>query len=83
MTVARSANALRRIGCGQGPDDRACVRVAAQLQAIEHLPRYLAELSYRFNRRVSLPVLFPRLASVASPTASKPYRVPEPAENDA
>ena len=41
----------------------------------KHLPRYLAEFSYRFNRRFSLREMFPRLAFVALRTAPMPYRV--------
>ena len=35
----------------------------------KHLPRFLAEFSYRSNRRFSLGEMFPRLASVALRTA--------------
>ena len=41
----------------------------------KHLPHYLAEFSYRFNRRFSLREMFPRLAFVALCTAPMPYRV--------
>ena len=47
----------------------------------KHLPRYLAEFSYRFNRRFSLREMFPRLAFVALRTAPMPYRVLKLAEN--
>ena len=47
----------------------------------KHLPRYLAEFSYRFNRRFSLSEMFPRLAFVALRTAPMPYRVLKLAEN--
>ena len=47
----------------------------------KHLPRYLAEFSYRFNRRFSLREMFPRLAYVALRTAPVPYRVLKLAEN--
>ena len=47
----------------------------------KHLPRYLAEFSYRFNRRFSLPQMFPRVAFVAMRTAPMPYRVLKLAEN--
>ena len=47
----------------------------------KHLPRYLAEFSYRFNRRFSLRQMFPRLAFVALRTAPMPYRVLKLAEN--
>ena len=47
----------------------------------KHLPRYLAEFSYRFSRRFSLREMFPRLAFVALRTAPMPYRVLKLAEN--
>ena len=47
----------------------------------KHLPRYLAEFSYRFNRRFSLREMFPRLAYVAVRTPPMPYRVLKLAEN--
>ena len=47
----------------------------------QHLPRYLAEFSYRFSRRFSLREMFPRLAVVALRTAPLPYRVLKLAEN--
>ena len=47
----------------------------------KHLPRYLAEFSYRFSRRFSLTEMFPRLAFVALRTAPMPYRVLKLAEN--
>ena len=47
----------------------------------KHLPRYLAEFSYRFNRRFSLREMFPRLAFFALRTAPMPYRVLKLAEN--
>ena len=40
----------------------------------KHLPRYLAEFSYRFHRRFSLREMFPRLAFVALRTPPMPYR---------
>lgn len=41
----------------------------------KHLPRYLAEFSYRFNRRFALAELVPRLAYVALRTPPLPYRL--------
>ena len=46
----------------------------------KHLPRYLAEFTYRFNRRFSLSEMFPRLAFVALRTPPMPYRVLKLAE---
>ena len=41
----------------------------------KHVPRYLAEFEYRFNRRYDLSVIIPRLAFVALRTAPMPYRL--------
>ena len=41
----------------------------------KHLPRYLAEFCYRFNRRFKLDNLLPRLAYVALRTPPMPYRL--------
>ena len=41
----------------------------------KHLPRYLAEFSYRFSRRFSLGEMFPRLAYVALGASPTPIRV--------
>ena len=41
----------------------------------KHVPRYLAEFEYRFNRRYDLPTMIPRLAFVALRTAPMPYRL--------
>ena len=41
----------------------------------KHLPRYLAEFSYRFNRRLDLANLLPRLAVAAAQTPPMPYRL--------
>ena len=41
----------------------------------KHVPRYLAEFEYRFNRRNDLPTMIPRLAFVALRTAPMPYRL--------
>ena len=46
-----------------------------------NLPRYLAEFSYRFNRRFSLREMLPRLAYVALRTPPMPNRVLKLAEN--
>ena len=47
----------------------------------KHLPRYLAEFSYRFNRRFSLREIFRRLAFIALRTPPMPYRVLKLADN--
>ena len=41
----------------------------------KHVPRYLAEFEYRFNRRYDLAAMIPRLAFVALRTAPMPYRL--------
>jgi hypothetical protein len=41
----------------------------------KHVPRYLAEFEYRFNRRHDLVSMIPRLAVVATTTAPMPYRL--------
>ena len=46
----------------------------------KHLPRYLAEFCYRFNRRFRLDALVERLARVALVTAPLPYRLATMAE---
>ena len=41
----------------------------------KHVPRYLAEFEYRFNRRYDLGAMIPRLAFVALRTTPMPYRL--------
>ncbi len=41
----------------------------------KHVPRYLAEFEYRFNRRYDLETMIPRLAFVALRTTPMPYRL--------
>jgi hypothetical protein len=48
--------------------------------AQKHLPRYLAEFSYRFNRRFDLSALPARLAFAAARTPPMPYRLIKLAE---
>ncbi|MGE4403395.1 MAG: hypothetical protein AB7F61_17160 [Desulfobulbus sp.] len=45
-----------------------------------HLPRYLAEFCYRFNRRFRLGTMVEQLASVALKTAPIPQRLLKLAE---
>ncbi len=47
----------------------------------KHLPRYLAEFCYRFNRRFQLQDLLPRFMYVALRTPPLPYRLAKLAEN--
>ena len=46
-----------------------------------HLPRYLAEFCYRFNRRFDLENLFPRFVSIAARTPPMPNRLLSLAES--
>lgn len=46
----------------------------------KHLPRYLAEFSYRFNRRFDLASMLARLATAAAQTPPMPYRLIKMAE---
>jgi len=46
----------------------------------KHLPRYLAEFCYRFNRRFQLEDMLPRFAYVAARTPPMPYRLLKLAE---
>jgi hypothetical protein len=39
----------------------------------KHVPRYLAEFEYRFNRRYKLETMIARLAYVGVRTAPMPY----------
>ena len=47
----------------------------------KHLPRYLAEFCYRFNRRFDLAALLPRFMYVALRTPPMPYRLLKMAES--
>jgi transposase-like protein len=46
----------------------------------KHLPRYLAEFAYRFNRRYDLASMLARLATAAAQTPPMPYRLVKLAE---
>ncbi len=41
----------------------------------KHLPRYLGECCYRFNRRLDLAAMLPRLGRAAACTPPMPYRL--------
>ena len=41
----------------------------------KHVPRYLAEFEYRFNRRYDLAAMIPRLTWAAVRTTPMPYRL--------
>ena len=46
----------------------------------KHVPRYLAEFEYRFNRRYDLAAMIPRLTKAAVRTTPMPYRLLKLAE---
>ena len=46
----------------------------------KHVPRYLAEFGYRFNRRYDLAAMLPRLTKAAARTPPMPYRLLKLAE---
>jgi hypothetical protein len=46
----------------------------------KHVPRYLAEFEYRFNRRYDLASMVPRLAFIGTRTPPMPYRLLKLAE---
>jgi hypothetical protein len=46
----------------------------------QHLPRYLADFCYRFNRRFDLAAMLPRLGYAAAHTPPMPYRLLKLAE---
>jgi hypothetical protein len=47
----------------------------------KHVPRYLAEFEYRFNRRFDLPAMIERLTFVALRTPPLPERLLSVAEH--
>jgi len=49
----------------------------------KHVPRYLAEFEYRFNRRYDLAAMMPRLGYLAARTPPMPYRLLKLAEDHA
>jgi len=49
----------------------------------KHVPRYLAEFEYRFNRRFDLKAMIPRLATASVKTQPMPYRLLKLAEEGA
>ena len=49
----------------------------------KHVPRYLAEFEYRFNRRYDLAAMMPRLGDAAVRTPPMPYRLLKMAEDHA
>jgi len=46
----------------------------------KHVPRYLAEFEYRFNRRYDLAAMLPRLRCASVRTTQMPYRLLKLAE---
>ena len=50
------------------------------LASTKHVPRYLAQFEYRFNRRYDLAAMIPRLCWAGARTAPMPYQLLELAE---
>ena len=76
--ASRACRLTRRASCSVCPgDDRAAStpNIAAIVSLLgtyrsvssKHVPRYLAEFQYRFNRRYNLAAMLPRLCLSASP----------------
>ena len=59
------------------------IKTQALYQCNKHVPRYLAEFEYRFNRRYDLAAMMPRLGYVAVRTPPMPYRLLKLAEDHA
>jgi hypothetical protein len=54
---------------------KAAIAGADRSTAPKHVPRYLAEFRYRFNRRYSFAAMLPRLAEAALQAPPTPYRL--------
>jgi hypothetical protein len=54
-----------------------CTAIIGTYRAIDqkHVPRYLAEFEYRFNRRYDLAAMMPRLTWSSVRTTPMPYRL--------
>jgi len=65
-----------------GVESVAVANVAGSYHSINgrHLPRYLAEFCYRFNRRYKLGDMIPRLGYIAVRTPPMPQRLLSMAE---
>lgn len=54
---------------------KAAITAIYRAVRVKHVPRYLAEFEYRFNRRYSLQTMIARLAYVSLSTPPMPYRL--------
>jgi hypothetical protein len=52
----------------------------ANITLPKHVPRYLAEFEYPFNRRYDLAAMMPRLLWAGVRTTPMPYRLLKPAD---
>src|SRR4051812_29313197 len=66
------------VGCAQEVD-RSAVKTLRQAHS-KHVPRYLAEFEYRFNRQYDLAAMIPRLCWASVRTTPMPYRLLKLAE---
>ncbi len=68
-------NGAKRLNGNVQMDDAYMSALVGTYRAVhsKHVPRYLAEFEYRFNRRYRLETMIPRLAYVALRTAPMPY----------
>ncbi len=73
-TLAAWAGRHLQPGTEVHSDGPACLRGVAGA-GCEHVPRYLAEFRYRFNRRYDLEALVPRLLHASVRTSPMPYRL--------
>ena len=81
----------RPAGCGeqvaqkQEPAAQLKSAITGTYRAVrdKHVPRYLAEFEYRFNRRYDLAAMMPRLGYVGVRTSPMPYRLLKLAEDNA
>ena len=80
--VKPQGGADTRLQVGQHGARNIKTAVTATYRAIrqKHVPRYLAEFTYRFNRRYDLTAMMPRLGWAAVRTPPMPYRLLKLAE---
>lgn len=77
--AAARAPAFRWVNTALG-DIKAAITGTYRAIHHKHVPRYLAEFEYRFNRRHDLAAMLPRLTTAAPQTPPMPYRLPKLAE---
>ena len=71
--------AFKRVNTALGSIKAAIVGTYRAISG-KHVPRYLAEFEYRFNRRYDLAVMLPRLCWASVRTTPMPYRLLKLAE---